>query len=182
MRRYIFTGAPGAGKTTLLAALAAGGYAVVDEAVTDLIESRQAEGVEDPWTDPDFLSVILTLQQHRQAAATSGDLTLFDRSPVCTLALARYGGHRVPADLRDEVARLARDGFYQREVFMVRPIGFIERTAVRRISYDDSLRFERIHEQTYTEFGFCLVDVPPAPVAERVEIVEEMLRGLEPRP
>ena len=36
MRRYIITGAPGAGKTTLLEALQDRGYAVVDEAATDV--------------------------------------------------------------------------------------------------------------------------------------------------
>ena len=42
MKRFILTGAPGAGKTSILRALAAGGYAVVPEAATDVMTARLA--------------------------------------------------------------------------------------------------------------------------------------------
>jgi predicted ATPase len=48
-------------------------------------------------------------------------------------------------------------------------------TAVRRISYADSLRFAAVHEDVYREYGFTLVDVPAAPVADRVALVERRL-------
>jgi predicted ATPase len=40
--------------------------------------------------------------------------------------------------------------------------GFIQPTAARRISFEDSLVFEHLHEQTYRDLGFLLVEVPPA--------------------
>ena len=52
-------------------------------------------------------------------------------------------------------------------MFFVRPLGFLQPTEVRRISYEESLVFERRHETEYLRLGFEIVDVPVGPVAER---------------
>jgi predicted ATPase len=57
-------------------------------------------------------------------------------------------------------------------VFFVRPLGFIQPTAVRRISYAESLTFERIHEDEYRRLGFDLVDIPAGTVAERAAAID----------
>jgi predicted ATPase len=175
MRRYVLTGAPGSGKTTLLRALAGRGWPVVEEAATDVIAGDQARGVDEPWRSPGFVARIAALQRARELAAIDGDVVFFDRSPVCTLALSRYLAHPVPASLVDQVKASA--AAYAREVFLVRPLGFVEPTAARRISYRDSLAFERVHEEVYRELGFTLVDVPAGPVADRADLVESYVRG-----
>lgn len=91
----------------------------------------------------------------------------FDRSPICTLALARHLHHPPSSFLIAEVERIQRDRVYETTVFMVRGLGFVETTTVRRISAEDAAVFEQIHEETYRQLGFYLVDVPPAPVDER---------------
>jgi len=166
MHRYILTGAPGAGKTVLLRALERAGYAVVEEAATDVIALAQAEGVDEPWTDPGFIDAIVSLQKQREASAV-GDLVFFDRSPVCALALARFLGHAVSPLLRTELDRIVAEGAYQRRVFLVKGLGFITPTAARRISLDEASAFERVHEEAYRELGFDLVSVEPGPPAER---------------
>lgn len=168
MHRYILTGAPGAGKTVLLRALERAGCAVVEEAATDVIALAQAEGVAEPWTDPGFIDAIVELQRQREARA-AGEVVFFDRSPVCALALARFLGHPVSPLLRDELARIA--GVYQRRVFLVRGLGFVTPTAARRISLEDALRFEAVHQEAYAELGFDLVAVEPGPVADRAAAV-----------
>jgi predicted ATPase len=60
---------------------------------------------------------------------------------------------------------------YERTVFLVRPIGFVAPTAARRISYAESLEFERRHEKAYREHGFELVPVTAGPVAERAAAI-----------
>ncbi|NUV36166.1 ATPase, partial [Streptomyces sp. KAI-27] len=42
-------------------------------------------------------------------------------------------------------------------------------TAARRISYEDALAFEKVHEESYRRFGFRLVEIPAASVEERVD-------------
>lgn len=64
---------------------------------------------------------------------------------------------------------------YESTVLFIRPLGFITPTAARRISYQDSLAFEAVHEAIYRNHGFQLVDVAPGTVAERVAAVEERI-------
>jgi predicted ATPase len=177
VRRYVLTGTPGAGKTTLIDALRERGHAVVAEAATDLIARRHATGSGEPWTEDTFLDEILELQQSRERAAT-GDVIFFDRSPLCTLALARHLGLPVTAALRAAVAQAVQT--YQTQAFLVRPLGFVVKTAARRISYADSLRFAAIHEDVYTEHGFTLLDVPKATIADRVAIIETAVQARRP--
>jgi predicted ATPase len=76
-----------------------------------------------------------------------------DRSPFYTLALARYLGHPATITLTRELARVTREQLFERPVFFIRPLGFIVPTAARRISYDDSLAFEAVHEAIYRDHG-----------------------------
>ncbi len=173
MKRFILTGAPGSGKTSILRALEKQGYAVVEEAATDVITAEQASGNGEPWNDPRFTGKIAELQRHRQQqpARCGTPAQIYDRSPVCTLALARYLGHTVATALSREIERILRDRVYQRQVLFVRPIGFCEPTAARRISYDDSLAFERLHQTEYTRLGFEIIDIPAGGVAQRAAMV-----------
>ena len=91
MRRYILTGTPGAGKSAVLRLLESLGYPVVEEAATAVIALRQAQGDPDPWTAESFVDDIVNLQRRRQQQADStGSIQVYDRSPICTYALATY--------------------------------------------------------------------------------------------
>jgi predicted ATPase len=179
MRRYIITGAPGCGKTSILAVLKVSGYLVVDEAATDVIGWAQAHGDDEPWRDVGFVDRIAALQRSRQEQrATAGaTVSIHDRSPICTLALAQFLGYPVSDVLAAEVDRVVRDGVYDSRVFFVRPLGFIAATSARRITYEDSLAFERIHEQVYRLHGFELIDIPPAEIAERASLIDQHIQS-----
>ncbi|MER5642104.1 AAA family ATPase [Kitasatospora sp. NPDC002227] len=178
MERYILTGTPGAGKTTLLRELARRGYPVVAEAATDLIAAAQARGVPEPWAEPSFLAEVVGLQRERQLGAGTAAVQLFDRSPVCTHALAAYLGRPAPPELTAELDRIASEAVYERQVLFVRTLGFVERTPVRQIDHQEALVFERLHEESYRRHGFELVEIPPAPLAERVALAEAELSRL----
>lgn len=147
------------------------------EAATDVIARQQSSGSEEPWLRDDFVDLIVRLQQRRQTASVSDILSvqLYGRSPLCMLALARYLDLTVTSLLAQEVARVLREQLYEPAAFLVRPLGFIVPTAARRISYADSLAFERVHEGVYREHGFQLVDVPATTVTDRVAVVEAHL-------
>ena len=171
MRGFILTGTPGSGKTAILRQLEANGHPVVEEAATDVIALNQALGRDQPWDVPAFIENIVALQRRRQDRALTGrngEIVFFDRSPVCTLALSRYAGLDASRSLAREVDRAVSDGSYEKTVFFIRNQGFVAATAARRISFADSLVFERIHERTYRDLSFEVVDVPAGPLAERV--------------
>ena len=165
IRRYVLTGAPGAGKTTLADALRLRGHCVVPEAATDVVARFQAAGIDDPEHAGQFIAEILRVQRDR-AAGVPDAVQIHDRSPVCTVALARWLGHPEPE---------IDDSLFARDVFLVQPLGFLTPTAVRRISYPDSLRFAAVHADVYRERGFTLIEVPPGPVRERVAFLESAL-------
>jgi predicted ATPase len=175
MPSYILTGAPGSGKTAVLRLLEVSGHPVVEEAATDVIALGHALGQAEPWQDPDFIGKVLALQRRRQesarAGAGDGAVVFFDRSPVCTLALSRYLGLGPAPVAAGDIDRAVAEGGYETTAFFIRNQGFVQATAARRISFEDSLRFEAIHEQAYTELGFRLVEVPAGPLADRVALI-----------
>ena len=180
MPAYIITGAPGAGKTAVLRLLETSGYAVVEEAATDVIALGHALGCEEPWQDHDFIEKVLTLQRQRQhsARAARSAIVFFDRSPVCTLALSRYLGAAASHPLTREIDRLVAERTYETTVFFVRNLGFVRPTAARRITFEQSLVFEQLHEQAYRDLGFQLVDVPGGPLADRVALIRRTVTQL----
>jgi predicted ATPase len=174
MRRFIISGAPGAGKTAILRQLERDGFGVVEEAATDVIAAAQAQGIVQPWTDALFVDAIVALQRERQleAASSTDEIQFHDRSAVCTAALAEYLGYARSPKLINELERISKEAIFERRVFFVRTLGFITRTEARQISFDESLRFERIHEDTYRDFGFDLISVAAGPLLERVAAIK----------
>ena len=174
MPRYVLTGTPGAGKTAILRLLERAGYQVVEEAATDVIALEHALGQPEPHLSLTFADAIVTLQRRREelAAAQSGpaDAIFLDRSPVCTLALCRQLGAPVSGLLAAEVDRVVAARAYA-AVFFVRNQGRVEPTAARRITFEDSLVFEDVHERTYRELGFEPIEVPAGPLPWRAELV-----------
>jgi predicted ATPase len=174
MRRFIITGAPGAGKTAILRQLELDGFSVVEEAATDVIAAAQAQGTAQPWTHPSFIDEVANLQKDRQMRASHqpDEVQFHDRCVVCTAALAVYLGYPFSPFLAAELERVKKEAIYQNRVLFIRNLGFITPTEARRISFEETLRFEQIHEETYRDFGFDLISVEPKSVAERVSLIK----------
>ena len=200
MPNYVLTGTPGAGKTVILRQLEINGYAVVEEAATDVIALEQAQGVTEPHLETDFVDKIVRLQRSRELAATTATqlavshtppaheatpplarsgVVFFDRSVICSLALSRFLGVAVSSLLAAEVDRVVAEQVYSPRVFFVRGLGFVAPTQARRITLEHALVFEKVHEETYREFGFELVEVPPGLVAARVALIEREVSALK---
>lgn len=179
MRRFIITGAPGAGKTAIIRQLERDGFSVVEEAATDLIAAQQAQGIAEPWTDPSFIDAVAHLQKARlqqeretRSSHVPGQLQFHDRSVICTAALAVYLGYPFSPFLESELDRIKKEAIFEQQVFFIQNLGFIEPTDARRISFEESLRFEKIHEDVYRDHGFSLITVGPGRVTERVNVIK----------
>jgi predicted ATPase len=173
MKRYGLTGTPGCGKTSILRALEMTGASVVDEAATDVIAYKQMQGVSAPWKGPDFIDDIIQLQKHRQMdrCGDYSEVYFYDRLPICTYALAIYLGFKPATELMNEIERVHDHHIYEKRIFFVENLGFIENTDARKISFEASLKFEQIHLDAYKQFGYTCVMIPAAPVMERVDLI-----------
>jgi predicted ATPase len=170
MKRYIFTGTPGCGKTSIIRSLEVAGYAVVEEAATDIIALRQAQGIAEPWTNTSFIDDIANLQKQRQMRIADVDeVQFYDRSPLCTYALSVWLDFPVSITLANEMERIASKQIYRTQVFFIDNLGFCEPSAARKITFEDSLKFEKVHEDTYRSFGYECISIAPSDLAARVE-------------
>ncbi len=95
---------------------------------------------------------------------------------MCTAALAVYLGHPRSSVLAAELERIKKEAIYQDRVFFVRNLGFVTPSEARRISFEDTVRFEKIHEETYREFGFELISVEPGSLVQRVGRIKAAVR------
>src|SRR3984957_4581737 len=170
MKRYILTGTPGCGKTSIIRSLEVAGYLVVEEAATDIIALRQAQGIAEPWMHPTFIDDITNLQKLRQMRiADVAEVQFYDRSPLCTYALSVWLGFPISKTLADEMKRIENEQIYQTQVFFIENLGFCEPSAARKITFEDSLKFEKVHEETYRSFGYESIRIAPSDLAARVE-------------
>jgi predicted ATPase len=177
VRRFILTGAPGAGKTAILRQLELDGFGVVEEAATDVIAAAQANGIAEPWTDAAFIDAVAKLQRQRQirAAYQPDEIQFHDRCAVCTAALAVWLGFPFSPVLIGELDRIRKDAIFEKRVFFIRNLGFIRNTEARRISFEETLRFEKVHEEMYREYGFELFYLGAGSVEERVRVIKEAI-------
>ena len=177
MPRYILTGTPGSGKTAILRQLEIDGYSVVEEAATDVIALEQAKGITEPWQHPAFLNQIATLQCQRQlqTPCAASQIQFHDRSILCTAALAEYLGYSLSPMLSQELDRVLSQRIFEPQVFFIRNLGFIQTTEARRISFEESLHFEQIHEETYRQYGFDLIYIQPGNLIDRVAAIHRSI-------
>ena len=127
---------------------------------------------------PSFIDEIATLQRDRQMRASHqpDEVQFHDRCVVCTAALAIYLGYPFSRVLAGELERVKKEAIYRNRVFLIRNLGFITPTEARRISFEETVRFEKIHEETYRDFGYELVSVEPGNLAERVRVIKAAIR------
>jgi predicted ATPase len=186
MKRFILTGTSGAGKTAVLRQLELDGFSVIEEAATDVIVLEQARGVTEPWTRCSFIDSIVDLQRQRQVRASYArdevqfdEVQFHDRSVICTAALAVYLGYPVSSTLARELERIQTESIFQKRVFFIRSLGFITPTPARRITFAESLHFERVHEETYRNLNYEIVPIEPGGLSERVAAIKSAIRALK---
>lgn len=172
-RRVVVTGGPGSGKSTLLDRLGAAGWARSEEAGRGVIRDQLAVGGRGlPWFDPALFAELMLCWELREHRAARDGLTFYDRGLPDIAGFLRVESLPVPA----HVHAAARDLRYSGPVFLAPPWPAIYRTdAERRQSPDLARRTCEVLAETYADYGYELVELPLAPVAERARFVLDVL-------
>ncbi|AZL16340.1 AAA family ATPase [Rickettsiales endosymbiont of Stachyamoeba lipophora] len=84
--------------------------------------------------------------------------------------------YKIPNSLTKELSRIKDKNIYKTQVFFIRNLGFIENTEARKISFEEARKFEQIHEQIYNDFGYELINIEPAGIADRVKQILEYIQ------
>jgi predicted ATPase len=174
-RLHVVTGPPGSGKSTLIAALARAGVATSEEVGRRIIREQVAVGGSAlPWGDERAFAELMAPREvaAHAAALASGRTVVLDRGVPDVVGFLRASCLPVPPAI-DAAARATR---YNARVFLApfwRDI-FVQ-DAERPQSADSAQASEAVLRETYRDYGYTVVDLPRASVADRVAFVTARL-------
>lgn len=172
-RLFVVTGGPGSGKSTLLEAAAEIGYRTVPESGRAIIKLQSAIGGRALHYVDSAVYAELMLDrdmQNHQFHAGTGKVTLFDRGVVDLVGYARLTGIEEAEHFR-RAGELFR---YNRKVFLAPPWRDIYvRDAQRQQDWGEAVHTYECIADAYAELGYDLVELPLAPLAERLAFLED---------
>lgn len=172
---HVVTGGPGSGKSTLIDALTATGIATSAEVGRRIIRAQVAiGGTALPWGDERAFADLMIAEEiaaHAAALARRGPVVL-DRGVPDVIGFLRVSNLPVPPAF-DAAARAHR---YNPRVFLA-PFwaAIFTADAERKQAPAVAERTEAIMRATYREYGYTPVDLPRAPVPDRVAFVRAQL-------
>lgn len=174
-RFHLITGGPGAGKTTLIEALEKSGHACMPEAGRAIIRDQTAiDGPALPGRDPAAFAEAMLMWEmcsHGEAERLPGPV-FFDRGVPDVAGYLRLIGLPAPPHV-DRAARRIR---YNRRAFMAPPWREIfAQDAERRQSFGEAERTHDALVAAYRTYNYELVELPRAPVGERLRFVLDRL-------
>ena len=172
---FIVTGAPAGGKTTLLEAAADAGLGVGQEAARAVIQSQAAiDGPAVQWRNPAMFAELMLDRdiQTWQAVRSAPGPVLCDRGIPDLVAYGRMLGIADSQHYR-RAAELYR---YNKAVFFAPPWREIFATDAERIEgWEHAQRIYQPMRDVYEELGYRIVELPKAPVAERLAFVKDVI-------
>lgn len=170
--RFIaLTGGPGSGKSTLIEALKQAGFAASAEAGRGIIRDQMAIGGRAlPWSDPmAFAELMLSweMRSYHTAERRTGPV-FFDRGVPDVVGYLRLMNLPVP----EYVTKAAETFRYNRRVFIAPPWEEIfQKDQERKQDFAEAVRTYEAMVAVYGAFGYVLMEIPQASVAERVGFV-----------
>ena len=174
-RFHVVTGGPGSGKTSLLEALGSRGYSCSIEAGRAIIQDQVSIGGRAlPWQDRSLFAELMLsweMRSYRIGQETTGPV-FFDRGIPDVLGYIRLIGVPVP----DHIRNAAQKFRYSSIVFITPPWPEIfNQDHERKQDFDEAIRTYEAMVATYTDLNYHLVEIPFAPVEDRVNFIVDRL-------
>jgi predicted ATPase len=129
-----------------------------------------------PWIDLGAFSELMLgweMRSYHMAELQAGPV-FFDRGVPDVIGYLRLSGLPVPKHM-DNVAQTFR---YHRRVFIAPPWQEIfQQDRERKQDFEEAVRTFAAMVKTYTEYGYELIQIPGAPVEERVRFLLQNITG-----
>ncbi|MDQ5941150.1 MAG: hypothetical protein QG632_876 [Candidatus Dependentiae bacterium] len=170
---YILAGGPSTGKTSVLSELEKRGYAVKQEAATAFILQELAQGVAEPWLNPEFqLNISLRHAEHeREALAEKKEIVFFDRGPVDSLSHVLISHQPENQTIINLVDNGLSNGQYHSKVFFFEDLSFHVQTEVRYEGLAEAQRLTEKFRKDYESLGFEIIVVPAGSIEARADFI-----------
>lgn len=175
MQRIIITGGPGFGKTTILHHLQNKGFNTFDEVARIVIKEEMEIGSDVlPWKNLNaFSKKVLPLQIINHEKALEG-LNFYDRGIPDIAAYQIHGNQSVFQELEDAINKHR----YHDTVFITPPWKEIYgNDDERKESFEKACDIHFQLTQTYTNFGYLVIDVPQLKTEDRVQFILDYLNA-----
>ncbi len=175
LNKYVLTGGPRTGKTTLLRYFSKIGYKTVQEAATLLIREHIENKTEPPWRNPkQFQQNIFETQVKLESKIKNTEIAFADRGTIDTIAYAKYYNIKPPQQALDRVKKNK-----YKAVFLLDFVGYYQVDSVRIETFNEAEKIQKILKNTYLEFGYDIICVPPVGILQRAQFVLSHIQEIE---
>ncbi|RUR05331.1 ATPase [Legionella sp. km772] len=164
---YVITGAPSSGKTTLINQLALQGHTIAPEVARDYIEGLLANNHTLEMIQQNNRQLqrgILAIALKRERRLQTHAPIFFDRGTADSLGYFDY--YQLEAQHMKQACQHLR----YKKIFYCHQLPLIQ----DEIRVEDNETAKRIGEliyQAYTNLGYQLIELPPVPVEERIQMI-----------
>lgn len=171
----VLIGGPSSGKTTLINALIEKGHICYPEISREVIKEAQKQGIEQLFLEKPLLFSELLLEgrikQYKQATEQKESIVFLDRGIPDVLAYMHYIGDSYPESFSKACLE-----FKYSKIFILPPWKDIYVSDKERYeTYEQAILIQDHLKETYTNFGYELIEIPKDTVDNRVEFVLQHL-------
>lgn len=173
----VITGGPGTGKTTIINRLIEKGYTCFPEISREIINDARKQGFEQLFLEKPLLFSELLLEGRRrqflEAKEHQETLIFLDRGIPDILAYMHYIGDSYPAFFDEECQKNKYT-----KVFLLPPWKEIYQSDEERYeNFEQATLIYRHLKETYSKYGYELIDVPSGNVDQRILHILEAISG-----
>jgi predicted ATPase len=174
-KKYIITGGPGSGKSTLIGGLEKAGYTCSAEISRKVIKVEVAKASDClPWLDiACFSDKVMAEMTSVWKANADNALTFFDRGIPDVIAYLKIADLPVPESYLSDLSLHP----YEKQVFILPPWKDIYvNDSERWQSFEEATAIYHSIRETYTGFGFELIELPKVSEAIRIEFIQDAVK------
>lgn len=173
---FVITGGPGVGKTTLLRELEKINFKCIPEIAREIIKEQVSRnGKALPWKNTELYKELMmerSIASYKLANQTNNEIIFFDRGIPDTLSYARL----INSTISTQMDFYTNHYRYNEKVFILPPWLEIYTTdSERKQTWKEAVQTYETLAGTYKQYNYDLIEVPKAPVKERVEFILQTL-------